>query len=342
MKTAMAIAGAVLVIVISVLAGAFDPVRAILFGWAQFLGRVLPRIAWERNAVVLGLVTFALFTLGVHLAGRRWFRARPANRPWKAGWSLAASAAVVVAFAAGICLIGVTHQSAWLLRADEPMMIQKEMPRYLSGSSANNLRALSIGLHNFLSMYNDRPPGVAHSGESPPHGWAIQALIGYSYSPRLESGERIDFDRPWNDPVNRKCFRGTVPQLINPGLRTAPVRDADGYGLAHYAMNCRVMVDGIMLPPDKIRDGSANTLLLGEVNANFRPWGDPGNVRDPARGINRSPYGFGGPAGSGGALFSTADGAVHFISDRVSPAVLKALATPDGGEEIDPGVLRAP
>jgi len=38
---------------------------------------------------------------------------------------------------------------------------------------------------------------------------------------------------------------------------------------------------------DGIKDGAANTILLGEVNADFSPWGRPNNVRDPAAGVNR-------------------------------------------------------
>ena len=85
---------------------------------------------------------------------------------------------------------------------------------------------------------------------------------------------------------------------------------------------------------------SAITNAFGEVNANFSPWGRPMNVRDPARGINRGPYGFGGAPGSGGAHFAMADGSVRFVSEKISPAVLKALATPNGGEEIDPAVFQ--
>lgn len=48
------------------------------------------------------------------------------------------------------------------------------------------------------------------------------------------------------------------------------------------------------------------------------------------------------PPGSGGALFAMADGSVRFVSERVSPTVLKALATPDGGEAVDPSVLQNP
>jgi hypothetical protein len=89
------------------------------------------------------------------------------------------------------------------------------------------------------------------------------------------------------------------------------------------------MKDGTFRPLKEFTNGTGNTLLIGEVNANFEPWGKPGNCRDPLRGVNKSPYGFGGPLGSGGAYFANADGSVRFIGDNVSPDVLKALAIPD-------------
>ena len=141
------------------------------------------------------------------------------------------------------------------------------------------------------------------------------------------------------EPTALSC---RVPTFINPNLPEAPVRNADGYGLAHYAANSRAMTNGMFRSFDEFTDGTAETLLIGEVNANFRPWGDPANVRDPARGINRSPYGFGGPPRTKGALFGMADGSVRFVSERVSPEVLRALATPDGGEIVDLSVLEQP
>lgn len=76
-------------------------------------------------------------------------------------------------------------------------------------------------------------------------------------------------------------------------------------------------------------------MKIGEVNANFKPWGDPYNWRDPAKGVNRSPHGFGGAWSERGATFLMADGSVRFISERVNPEVMKALATPQGGETVD-------
>jgi hypothetical protein len=76
---------------------------------------------------------------------------------------------------------------------------------------------------------------------------------------------------------------------------------------------------------EEIAGGASNTILIGEVNHAFRPWGHPANWRDPATGINR-PNGFGGAPGSGGARFVMMDGSVRFLSQDTDPAVLEALS----------------
>jgi hypothetical protein len=89
---------------------------------------------------------------------------------------------------------------------------------------------------------------------------------------------------------------------------------------------------GLKLPKD-FSDGTSNTLLYGEVSAGFRPWGHPLNVRDPARGLRPTADAFHGPS-SAGINFALADGSVRTVLPTVSPAVLKALATPAGGETV--------
>jgi hypothetical protein len=131
------------------------------------------------------------------------------------------------------------------------------------------------------------------------------------------------------------------PDFVNPDLPVTTLQDPEGFGLSHYAANIWVMGPNRGLKLSQISDGTANTLLAGEVNAHFRPWGHPVNWRDPAKGINRSPDGFGGAPTAGGASFVMADASTRFVSENVHPAVLKALATPDGGEDVDPSVLEA-
>lgn len=314
-----------------------EAARALLIGWVQFLIRVVPQISVDWSIVAAAVFVFAFFTLGVHWFGRAALRVRGPERRWKAGWSLAVSATVVVAFIAGICMIGTTHQAGWLMTSNEPAIVERQKVRYYTNSSRDQLRVLAMGLKNA----GDQGEFYRRNAEEDVrHSWATYAIIdGGYYSPFSKDGHGIDFEVSWNDPKNSPHFRGAVPLLINPELPAAPIRDADGYGLAHYALNSRAMANGVVRPFKEFTRGLDATLLIGEVNANFRPWGDPANVRDPARGINRSPYGFGGPAGTNGALFGMADGSVRFISERVNPAVLRVLATPEGRETGDVRVL---
>ena len=73
-------------------------------------------------------------------------------------------------------------------------------------------------------------------------------------------------------------------------------------------------------------------MAFGEVSAGFKAWGDPTNVRDLAAGLGQSATQFGGTNGATQILML--DGSVRTLTDNVAPSVLKALATPAGGEVI--------
>jgi prepilin-type processing-associated H-X9-DG protein len=161
------------------------------------------------------------------------------------------------------------------------------------------------------------------------HSWQSHSLDGLNYS-----SQGIDKTKPWNDPVNQKYFKCILPVFINSGFRTAKLEDSEGYGLSHYAANSHVLAANKSMKLTDIKDGTGNTLLVGEINAKFKPWGHPVNWRDPTAGINRSPQGFGGVPHRGGANFVMADGTVRLLSEKISPEVLRALATPNGGEDV--------
>jgi hypothetical protein len=81
-------------------------------------------------------------------------------------------------------------------------------------------------------------------------------------------------------------------------------------------------------------DGTSNTILAGEAWAAYKPWGHPRSWRDPAAGIRTTPDTFGSPMRSDQAQFLMADGSVRTVNRKVGLDVLKALATPDGGEDL--------
>ena len=122
--------------------------------------------------------------------------------------------------------------------------------------------------------------------------------------------------------------------------------DDEGYGLNHFAGNVHVFPTYRFRANEApssgspgmrftaFKDGLSNTLLIGTARGHFKPWGSPDGMRDPALGINRSLDGFGDSPGSLGSQFVMADGSVRLLSSKTDPAVLKALATPNGGEPV--------
>lgn len=306
-----------------------EAVTALLFGWLSFFARVIPQVRVYWPSVILGLTAFVMFTVGLH-----WFLSQllspsttasnnePAPRRWRFRWTAAAVSMVVVAFAAGISLVGVVHQVGWLANSQEPL-IGEALEYSRVGNVRNNLQEINLGVNNAESARNRYPASALLSPEGQPlHGWEFQIL------PYAGFYADVDRQRPWNDPVNQKYFKCVIPFFINPEFRTPELEDDEGYGLNHFSANSGVFTADKSLHHGTIKDGASNTILLGEVNADFSPWGRPGNVRDPAAGINRGPQTFGGPLNRRGAYFSMADGSARLIAEDVDPEVLKALSTP--------------
>jgi prepilin-type processing-associated H-X9-DG protein len=148
--------------------------------------------------------------------------------------------------------------------------------------------------------------------------------------PYIDQGElfrQIDMSLPWDHPKNYERFKTKINMFLHPAFQT--LQSDNGHALTHYAGNIRVLARDRALRLADFHAGLTNTILAGEVAANFKPWGQPANWRDPARGLNRSPDGFGGPPRQPGVNLLMADGSVRFFSSDTDPDFLDLLAHPD-------------
>ena len=305
----------------------------LLFGWTVFLIRTAPKMTAEPAAIAVGVAAFAAaVAVGHRLGGWLWQARRSEGetpaRPWRFRWALSIAFIILFAFAAGIGMIATVHQVAWLFTSREPMT-ESSFKASRRSYSGNNLRQIGLGTFSYHDTYRRFPPGGTFDcyGEGM-HSWETMLL------PYLENPARPNLGLPWNHPENKQHFTKEVNLFLNLAMRRDEHADNRGYALSHYALNIHVARANVGLREEDVTNGLSNTLMAGEVNGHFKPWGDPVNWRNPSLGINRSPDGFGGGKGYGGAQFLMMDGSVRFLNETTNPEVLKALSIPAGGEKV--------
>lgn len=199
--------------------------------------------------------------------------------------------------------------------------------------SLNNLKNIVLSTHNYASQHDGKVPPYALVGPEGTEnfGWTI-SLLPYLENTALYG--QIDLEKPWNDPANRESSSVHIKIFLNP-LIQEPTEDS-GYPLLHYAANSQVFRSDKTWSLDEIsaKDGLTNTILFGEISNHFRPWAAPGSLRDPAAGIGNGPNQFGMEGKAGLVSFGFADGSARLVNRNIDPKILKAWATPDGGEII--------
>jgi hypothetical protein len=306
----------------------------LVFGWVGFLGRTVRQVGVNWMSVLTAAICLVGLSWGLHLF-LAWFVAEsrkppegegPAGR-WKARWTLVIVGGIVLAFAAGIAAVGVTHQTAWLATSREPLVSSGSRLTHARINSLNNLKQMALATHNYVEIHNHLPPGGTFDAQGRGlHGWQTLLL------PFLEQDnlyKQINLNLPWDHPDNAEHFRHTVWLYVYAGAEMAP---ANRPALSHYAGNAHVLGGDKPVSFEQIQavKGLSQTLLLGEAAGNFKPWGSPANWRDPAAGLNRGPNGFGNPVNPKRAvIFAFADGTVRTFSSDTDPEFLELLALPN-------------
>jgi hypothetical protein len=199
--------------------------------------------------------------------------------------------------------------------------------------SINNLKNLALAQKNYCSQNDGHfaAPTLLNDKGEPVHGWVTQML------PFLDNSAiyaRIDKSLPWDHANNQEYFKLRLYGFLSPGLELE--KNEAGYVLSHYSMNSRLFPKGESLTEDYVSraDGLSKTIMMGEVQEGLMPWGAPGNARDPALGLKPSPKTMGVDVWDGVTIIGFADGRVTTLNNDIDPMILKALATPDGGETL--------
>lgn len=189
-----------------------------------------------------------------------------------------------------------------------------------------------MAVHNYASTFDGHlPPAFVADGDGRPmHSWRVLLL------PYLEQHALYDaynFAQPWDGPDNSKLADKIGAIYQRP-------EDPPGSTLTRFVA---VVGEGTVFPGakslrlDEITDGTSKTILFVEVADSDIPWMEP---RDLA--FDRMPMRVNAPGTHAPRIGSTypdvrvalADGMVRRIKDVIPPAILRALLTARGGEEI--------
>ncbi len=324
----------------------FQTIFIFLFGW-------IPRTIW----LLYRLTLDAPFTILVPIAtffvatGLLHFLLRFTRKDWKLRQSLAVTGLLL---AAGTVLVGISTAFDEGRKIAQPKQPMRKSMTYLRRfrSSAGLLEKMGDSTTKFAEDHKQHLPmgGTLLEDGRPGHGWCTQ-LLPYMDTLTQETYSKIDLTKPWNDLANAEVYKsnegnGGTWHPFRSGKDRYDFRDGkwhkpenffldeDGYQLTDYAANERVMWPGGSLRLDEITDGLSHTILIGEAAENLKPWGSPFNSRDPALGINRSPFGFGYAFPNEQVNFLMADGSVRSFSEKTDLEVLRALATPNGDEPV--------
>ncbi len=296
-------------------------------GWLIYLDRIYELARSDYPIILIGLTTVPLFAIGLKVLLQFLLKNSRINVSFYS--SIMATFLICSGFIAGIGMIGTTHQLTWLLTSDKRLLNSETVSFRLV--SLNNIRNIGVAVYSY-EEYESKPLAqIVNQNGKAMHSW-LTNLLPFMDNNRLY--EAIDHEAAWNDDVNQALMKMRIAVFINPGIETAGIDSDTGYALSHYAANVRLFRRNEGYRSDIITDGTTQTILLGEVNSMFQPWGKPTHQRDPALGINKHPYGFGSPY-QGYVNIIYADGHGSSLSDTIDPQVLKALSTPNGGDVID-------
>ena len=296
-----------------------DFLSRITYGWVRFLTLNLKEITFNWSLIGGALLTFFCLIVAVHLLMRQFYNGLEADgtpRFWPKRWSVTIVFGVLMLFVSGIAAIGVTHQISWI-RSSPNQFTFNLQDEYLS---RNNLQQIEDATQRY-SHQSSHLPGTTFAPEGfMLHGWQTQ-LLPFVENSRLYS--KIKLDQPWNAEVNRPIMSVEVYEYLRSYDYVR--KDEQGFALSHYAGNIHVLGTGERKTFDSFKDrGRSNTILAGEVDTNFKPWGHPMNVRDPALGFNRSPNGFGAGKGKPTQILML-DGSIRNFRDDTDPEFLKLL-----------------
>ncbi len=224
---------------------------------------------------------------------------------------------------------------AWLLLT--PSLVTPPEAVYLR-ECKQNLKMLGLALHNYHDNYRSFPPAIIRDEKNRPHlSWRTLVL---PYAEQADLYVKYKFDEPWDSSHNKGLLLSAPEVFRCPSNRTEIGQPTTNY-VAVIGPNTAWRSDGTVVSVKDFTDGTSNTILLVETREAGIHLFEPRDLSlDQMTLTINSLVGQGISSDhrlkttSFGIHVLMADGAVRRLPDSVSPEVIYALLTINGGEKV--------
>jgi len=200
----------------------------------------------------------------------------------------------------------------------------------------NNLKDIGIGLHNYHDIFATCPPAFLPDEHSRPiQSWRLLISLYLLQIHRLHPFHEYDRRQPWDNPKNKELAFGFVASYGNPFHCSSGATDPKQATTDFVAIVGKETAFNLDSPVsfDEIKDGLANTIVIGELAKSDIFWTEPRDlnfdgmsfrINDPSGNCISSSH-------PGGALALFADGSVHFVSNSADPNIIRQLCARNDG-----------
>jgi hypothetical protein len=197
---------------------------------------------------------------------------------------------------------------------------------------SNNEKQICLAIHNYIAVHGSFPPAYTQDKAGKPLlSWRVLIL------PYLEQDalyKEFHLDEPW-DSSHNKAFVANMPVTYR---CPAESDDLTSKGKTRYVTprgKATIFPGTETIKLRDVTDGPSNTIMLVDAgDANAVIWSKPDDWDIDAEPNTAAVFSSHSGSQGNGSNFGIADGAVRFYSEKIKPAVFKALLSRNGGEVI--------
>lgn len=228
----------------------------------------------------------------------------------------------------GACVIASILMISGLVLAVAWPNLKNGFQRVAQSRDLSNMMTIAEALNAYSDRYGTYPPPVVSDANGlPMYSWRVLILPFMGHESLYK---RFELSKPWNSPANQSLLSQMPSEFASPN---SP--DAAGTYETNYVL---ITGPGTLFPPSgplARTNSEKNTILVVETN-NLCAWSQPGDI-DIGRGlrVGQKPLVDVGGLHQGSFTAVSVDEERFRLPSDVPQAVLDALVTPNGGENVD-------